>query len=180
MSLFRIRRKRSMAFNCKPEFVFDVLSDYSGYSEWMPAVKEMKLLATEANFAIVELELRAFPGEKMKAECVHARNKTVLMRSLTGHYPSFRFEWTIANVRDERIDVELTTEWGVTLPVLRQLGKLTKPLLFLASLASYIAAFTEGASVSDAFGEKIMEILETEEGLVCWYRGKKYLMKAAS
>ena len=43
-----------------------------------------------------------------------------------------------------------------------------------------LAVFQPELAIADAQGEKILEVLETDEGLVCWLRGQKYTLNPAT
>jgi hypothetical protein len=47
-------------------------------------------------------------------------------------------------------------------------------------LLSQVSTFLPELAVRDEEGEKILELVETDEGVVCWIRGKKYVLKPES
>ena len=54
------------------------------------------------------------------------------------------------------------------------------PKFGLDRLQSELAVFQPELAIADAQGEKILELSETDEGLVCWLRGKKYIFNPAT
>jgi hypothetical protein len=59
-------------------------------------------------------------------------------------------------------------------------GELMSPAISLNRLQSELAVFQPELAIADTQGEKILELSETDEGLVCWLRGKKYILNPVS
>ena len=104
----------------------------------------------------------------------------VLTRTISGVMPTAQYEWKIA-AEDKGCKVTLTIEGKsglrLLLPVYR---KLTNPARCLEGLKSQLSAFSIDIALNDEKGERILELMETEDGMVCWLRGKKYTMKPVS
>jgi ribosome-associated toxin RatA of RatAB toxin-antitoxin module len=173
----QLKRNASSAVSCEPGLVYEIVSDYGAYQQWLPGIASSKVLAQEINFAIVELEFVAKPGVKVTVECVHAPTQMVVARSLIGNHPELKLEWKIRPAESGQAQVTL----AITAPL--NFGFLFggysgffNPKKGLAGLMGTLAAFGGGPSG----GEKVIEISETEEGLICWYRGTKYQMKEMS
>jgi ribosome-associated toxin RatA of RatAB toxin-antitoxin module len=173
MGLLTYTKKCSAVVAGDPELVYEILTDYDGYSEWMPLVWRSVLLAKEGDLAIAEFELVKPRKEKFVVECIHTKNKMVLTRTISGRIPVRQIEWNLspsAQGTEVKLAVEARTNWYRILPAYR---RFINPTAFLAGLRSQLTAFSPDA-VSDADGEKIFELTESEQGLVCWIRGKKY------
>jgi ribosome-associated toxin RatA of RatAB toxin-antitoxin module len=180
MGVMDFKSKASGTLPFEVGLLYDVLTDYDTYSEWLPFITQSKLLAREGDLAIAEFELAKSKGEKFAIECIHTRNKMVLTRRISGAVPVSQVEWTLeaADAGSTRVTVELlgTAFWKRLLPGYSSLANGNN---WLRSLQTHAATFSGGVSIEGEGGEKIIEIFETGEGLVCWIRGKKYIMQPA-
>jgi ribosome-associated toxin RatA of RatAB toxin-antitoxin module len=159
----------------EPELVYDILTEYDTYSEWMPLLSTSRLLAREGNLAIAEFELRNPTQETVQVECIHSKNRAVIVRLLGGRVPLNKVEWTIAPAGagcHVRVAEEFRLGWKWILP--RYYRALRVPRLFRA-LQDRLSAFAPGLAVGE--GEKVLDLIETAEGMVLWLRGKKYIVK---
>jgi ribosome-associated toxin RatA of RatAB toxin-antitoxin module len=180
MGLIDFTKRASGTLPCEASLLYDVLTDYDAYSEWLPFITQSKLLAREGDLAIAEFELANPKGEKFAIECIHTRNKMVLTRRISGAVPISQVEWTLeaASTGSTQVTVELQGS-GLWKRLLRGYGGLTDGNNWLRSLQRQAATFTGGMAIEGEGGEKIIEILEGEEGLVCWIRDKKYILQPA-
>ena len=180
MGLFEFKSTASETLPFEAGLLYDVLTDYDSYSEWLPFVTQSKLLAREGDLAIAEFELAKSNGAKFAIECIHTRNRMVLTRRISGSVPVDQAEWTLEAVdaASTRVTVELLgrVSWKRLLPGYAGFARGGN---WLAALRRQAGTFSGGVSVEGPGGEKIIEILEGDEGLVCWIRGKKYVMQAA-
>jgi hypothetical protein len=156
--------------------VFEILSDYAGYSEWLPALKASRVLARENNFAVVEFAPGARPDPPLNFECMHAPNATVVLHTLEGSDPALRLEFRISPTDTGGCSVTVTTAMSGSLS--RFYGALMSPETILEGLRGAVLAVAGEIPLGPG-EEKIFELLETDEGLVCWYRGTKYFLKEA-
>lgn len=178
MSLFSFTRKASQSFDCGADLLYDILTDYEGYAEWLPRVLQSKMLAQERDLALAEFEVDLPPKERFVIECVHTRNKMVLWRQIGGNIPIWQVEWTITASGDNKADVSLVTtrkfHWNIFRS--RYRGFLD-PKRCLRLLQSQVGVFLPELAVTGEGGEKVLELVETGDGIVCWIRGKKYVLK---
>lgn len=170
----------SSTIACDPSLAWDILSDYAAWPDWLPLVTRATQLARETNFALVDMELAAFPGRKVSTECLHAPNAKVLVKSLMGQDPEFVLDWTIAPAGPGQALVTAKCTWLHTPANLRAAMSALNPQRWLSALASQASSFAGDFNTGPTDPSTILEIYETEEGLICWYRGKKYEMKAVS
>jgi hypothetical protein len=170
----------SKTISCDPSLAWDILSDYAAWTEWFPLVTKSSQLARETNFALVDLELAAFPGRRVSVECIHAPNSKVLVKSLIGQDPEFVLDWTISPAGEGQAQVQVKCAWLHTPSNFRAALSVLNPERWLAALSSQAASFAGDFTTGPADPSTILEIYETEQGLICWYRGKKYEMKAVS
>jgi len=171
----KLKRKASASMPIKPVFVYEALSDYAAWSQWMPGVTGSTLLAREGNFAILELEFAAAPGKRLSVECIHVPNSAVIARSLSSSEPKIKIDWRMAPSESGETQITLNMEGPLSLGFLAGFGGFFKPSKGASALTGVVAGLGDGPA-----GEKIIEILETDEGLVCWYRGTRYRMEATS
>lgn len=171
----KLKHTASALIPVKPAFVYEVVSDYAGYAQWLPGLKSSQLLAQESNFAIAEFEFNANPGKKLTVECIHAPTSMVVVRSLSGNKPTVKIEWAIAPAASGQAQIALKMEGPFSLPFLAGYKGFFNPGKGLTALQGVLAASGEGPP-----GEKIIEIIETDEGLFCLYQGTRYRMEAKS
>lgn len=180
MAFLTYAKKASIKLPCPSSLPYEILTDYDSYSEWAPFISQSKLLAREGDLAIAEFEMSRPLEEKFALECIHTRNKMVLTRTISGRIPISQFEWIIQAQGDNQCTVTLTIQgkanWHRLVPSYRSLMNVSA---CLAALQSQASALSPDLSISDPGGEKIIEIVETEQGLMCWLRGKKYNLISA-
>jgi hypothetical protein len=154
--------------------IYEALIDYNNWSQWFPALKASRLLMKEESLAVVELVFD-IPGEEtLMMECIHTANKTVLGRVIEGRTPVAEIQWSV-----EPADAGAS---GVALSVSRKMARyLTQPvywpILNPAACLGGLRSWMEGANpgpAATASGENLFELWETNDGLVCWIRGRKY------
>jgi ribosome-associated toxin RatA of RatAB toxin-antitoxin module len=178
MALFALTRRAAAVLPCDPSLAYQLLTDYDSYSEWMPFVSASKLLAREGDLAIAEFTLARPRDEKVVVECIHSPNQMVLGRTIGGNIPISRIEWNLAPAAEGRTELKLTLEarpsWR--LPSLQRFLNARK---LMKAVENHVSAFSIAGDSGDE-GEKLLELVETSEGLVVWFRGRKYTLKAAS
>lgn len=181
MGLFTTTRKAAMVFDCDPGLLYDVLTDYDGYAEWLPKVAQSKELAREGDLALAEFEVTFPAKERFVIECIHTRNKMVLWRTIGGNIPIWQVEWNLTPAGEGHTNVSLvvTGKFQRT-SFVPKYRKFLEPLNCLKALQSQISTFLPEIAVTDEAGEKILELTETDQGVVCWIRGKKYVLKPES
>ena len=173
------RRALSRNISCDPSLVWDILTDYTAWPEWFPLVTQAKQRARETNFALIDMELAPFPGRKVAIECAHAPHTRVLAKSMIGQDPDFILDWTIAPASPGESLVTVKCIWIHT-PANFQARSALNPDLWLNALATQAASFAADLATGPADPSTILEIFENEGGLICWYKGTKYEMKAVS
>ena len=180
MAFLTYTNKASIVLPCESSLPYEILTDYDNYNEWMPLVTKSKLLAKEGDLAIAEFEVTQPGKDKYALECIHTRNKMVLTRRISGKLPIHQFEWLIHAEGENRCSVTLTIQaksgWHRLVPASRSLLNASR---CLKALQTQVSVFSPNLAVTDQEGEKIIELAETEQGLVCWIRGKKYLLTPA-
>jgi len=174
------RRTASRTIGCDASLAWHILSDYSAWPEWFPLVTRATQLARETNFALVDVELAPFPGRRVSIECLHAPNARVLAKSLIGQDPDFVLDWTIGLAPSGQTLVTVKCTWVHTPSNFTAAMGALDPEGWLNALATQVSSFAGDLAAGPADPSTILEIYETEDGLVCWYRGNKYEMKAVS
>ncbi|MGI8785769.1 MAG: type II toxin-antitoxin system RatA family toxin [Acidobacteriota bacterium] len=163
-----------------PGLVYDILTDYDTYSDWMPHISRSKLLAREGDLAIAEFEVDAPKKGQFAVECIHTRNRQVMTRTISGDVPLTEVAWDLTPGSPGTTSVKITMRaagWKTLLPAYRKYSDATK---CLKALHKQAATFGDSLAVEDSSGEKVFELAETEQGLVCWHRGKKYTLTPAA
>jgi hypothetical protein len=158
--------------------VFELLTDYDSYEEWLPLVTRAKLLAREGDLALAEIEVAQPVPDRLVFECIQDKNRSVLSRVISGNIPLAKIEWVIAPAGPGQSTVSVTLEgksdWHWLIPGYR---KLLDARRFAEALKGQATAFSSEISVTGDSGEVILDLIDTGEGMVLVYRGQKYTLQ---
>jgi ribosome-associated toxin RatA of RatAB toxin-antitoxin module len=170
-------KKASVVLVCEPSLIYEILTDYDSYSEWMPLVTSSRLLAQEGDLAIAELAVDVGRLQTLSIECIHDRDRMVLSRAIGSTLLVSKVEWTIspAGPGQSKVDIAMHARrwWSSFHPSHR---RFLNPEACLEGLRKQVALFDAGAGVAVPGAERILQIHETQEGLIAWYLGKQYKM----
>jgi ribosome-associated toxin RatA of RatAB toxin-antitoxin module len=178
MALLAPSSKAEGSFPCEPSLIFEMLTDYDTYCEWLPAISESKLLAKEGDLALAEIRYAHPFSDKLVFECIHDKNRSVLARVISGSLPVGKIEWTITGAGERSqvtVVIEGKPDWHWIRPGYR---KLLSAQQYIAALQGQVAAYSSELVLSGENGETILDLMETSEGLVLVYRGQKYTFQA--
>src|SRR4051812_47166228 len=143
--------------------------------EWMPLISRSKLLATEGDLAIAEFELLRPEKDTFAVECIHTKNRMVLWRTIRGNLPISEVQWDIESAEAGKSRITLSVQGpGISFRPFSPYKKLLNPSLCMKALERQLSLFLPELATDE--GEKIFEIAETTDGLVCWMQGKKYAL----
>jgi ribosome-associated toxin RatA of RatAB toxin-antitoxin module len=177
MTPFHRKVTAEAEFSCNAPLLYDVLTDYDTYKEWMPQVRESALLAKAGELAIARLDLVP-PGEDyVSLECIHTTNRHVLSRVIEGELEIRSFEWELEDMPGDRCRVTLTLEGQTRLPRGTGNRELLDADKMLTALQGYAGSFMPELVLAGEAGQVTLEIFETEKGLTCWFNGQQYEMK---
>ncbi len=178
MALLAYSSKAEATLACEPSLVFEILTDYDSWCEWVPAVNKSKLLAKEGDLALAEVEVTRPFADKLDFECIHDKNRSVLLRLISGEIPIAKVEWTIAAAGPKECRVTVVLE-GKPNPhwLLPSYRKLLGAANYIGALKGQVAAYGTEVSVAGEGGEVILDLMDTPDGLVLVYRGQKYLLQ---
>ena len=160
---------------CSPALVYQSLIDYDSWSEWLPAIAYSRLLTKEDTLAIVQLGFNIRGQENLIIECIHTPDKAVLCRVIEGKVPLRQIQWEIEPAESAASKVTVSVQRPVTHVVNPAFWRVLNPGACLAALRSWMAGSEPGPEVSPG-GENLFELWETDKGLVCWIRGRKYVL----
>jgi hypothetical protein len=157
-----------------PEVVYKALADYDSWQEWVPSLASARLLTREDRLAIVELNPGGKEAESLMLECIETPGKSVLARVIEGMAPIRELEWSVEPADPGFSRVRLTVKRGIGLRLLHPSAwRVLNPAECLEALRRWISASNPGPeAVAD--GENLFELWETEAGLMCWVKGRKY------
>ena len=180
MAFSRFGKSSREVFPCEERLIYEVLTDYDSYSEWMPFIKTSKLLAKEGSLAIAEFELVHAREDSLVMGWIHTTNKAVLGRIIGGKTPISEVEWTIepAHTGHSAVTVAIKPKmnWRRLAPAY---WTFMNPGRCLHALQSRISVFLPDLVLPVKGAETILELWETEKGFVCWIRGRKYTLTPA-
>lgn len=168
-------KEHSGTISAPADLLYDILTDYDSYPEWMPLIAKGHLLALEGNTAIAEFHLTEPEGERVAVECVHNRNQMVMTQPIEGDTPFTRIQWELESDGPGSTKVHLSMRCVADKRWLSGVYS-NFPENAVNGLRNQASSF--GAEQGDG-GGALIEIFETEDGLICWLNGKKYIMKEA-
>jgi ribosome-associated toxin RatA of RatAB toxin-antitoxin module len=164
-----------------PALVYEILTGYEDIAEWIPHVAGVKLLAKEGDLVLAEVQLQGQMERRFTMECIHSRDKEVIWRPVESDIPISQVRWDLAAAPEGHCTVSLAVDRRLSLARFTWAGiRYARPSQWLRALKKQVSLFQPGQQLPDSEGEKILEIVETNEGLVCWIRGRKYNLVAAA
>jgi ribosome-associated toxin RatA of RatAB toxin-antitoxin module len=160
--------------------LYDILTDYDHFAEWLPGIAQSRPLAREGDLAIAEFALAAPQNDRFVFECIHTRNRMVLWRTLEGKAPVSQVEWTIEAGAPDRCQIRLAVARALTSRFFGPYRRFLEAAASLKALERQLATFMPEIALTDESGERILDLVETETGIVCFIRGKKYVLQEES
>ncbi len=171
-------KEHSGTIPAPPDVIYDILVEYDAYGEWMPLIGRGHLLAVEGNTAIAEFHLSDPEGERVAVECVHNKNRMVLTQPIEGDTPFTRMQWDIEPEGSGSSRVHFSMRCTADKRWLS--GAYSNfPENAVNGLRNQASSFAVDAAPDQSGAGPLIEIFETEDGLICWLNGKKYVMKEA-
>ena len=170
-------RRASASLKADAALLYEVLTDYDAVSDWLPGVSASKALAREGDLAIAEFILAGARKDRLVCECIHTRNKMVLWRTIEGLAPVTQAEWRIdtsGGGTQVSLQAEGRLQWS---RFFGPYSKFLEPRSCLKALEAQAGAFMPEIALTDESGERILDLVETEQGVICWIRGKKYVLQ---
>jgi len=165
-------------FTCTPEVIHEALAGYDNWHEWVPLVSSSRLLTREDILAVVELNMESSGGATL-VECIQIPGSGLLARVIEGNSPVREIHWVVEAADDgfSRVTVTIRQRIG---PHLLNFANwpVRNPAKYLDGLRAWISAAHPGPEAVSG-GENLFELWETEAGLVCWIRGRKYKLTPA-
>jgi ribosome-associated toxin RatA of RatAB toxin-antitoxin module len=154
--------------------LYEILTDYDHLAEWLPQVSKSRLLAREGELALAELELRGKRARRLAMECIHSRDRMIVWRPIEGGGSVTEFQWTLEPAGDGQCRVTAKATRRISKSrLLSRSGELPQPRLCLEALKNQALCFVPPDKLAKGW-EEILEIVETESGLICRLRGRKY------
>ena len=167
-------KRSALPIPADPVVLYEILTDYERLAEWLPQVSRGRLLAGEGDLALVELELRGRENTRFAMECIHSRDQMVVWRPVEKRIPVTEFRWELEPAGDGQCRVSAMAKRPLSLSLRSQdLRQFLEPGTCLKALHDQAPVFTPDDKLAEGC-EKILEIVETESGLICWLRGRKY------
>jgi ribosome-associated toxin RatA of RatAB toxin-antitoxin module len=181
MSYFAPNRGSSAVLPCDAALIYEILTDYDHFSEWLPHIRQSKTLATEGDLAIAEFEFTAPRKERFVVECIHTRNQMVLWRAIEGRVPITQVQWEMAAPDAAHCQVSLLVSGLFSFNPLRAgPGKFLDPGNSLKALWNQAFSFMPEIVIAAGSSDEILDLSETEDGVICRIHGKKYVLKRES
>jgi hypothetical protein len=176
MKLFPRKVHASAEFSCPVQVLFEALTDYDNYRDWFPHVSSSALAAQAGEVAIALLDLATPYTGQVALESVHTPNASVISRVLTGGAGAETIIWDLEETAEGRCRVTLAIEGRAAFPLGSNRMGILDARQILAALRSYMNVF-RAAEADRNDGKLLLEIVETENGLICWWRGQEYEMQ---
>ena len=177
MKLFHRKVDAAAEFSCPAQLLFEVLTDYDNYTDWFPNISGSALAAQAGEVAIALLDLAAPYKGQIAMESVHTANSSVITRFLNAGTDAETIEWDLEELPEGRSRATLTIEGYTSLPLGSGRMGLLDARRMLSALRSYMLVFSSGVAADGSDGELLVEIVETPNGLTCWWKGRQYEMR---
>jgi hypothetical protein len=177
MKLFHRKVDAAAEFSCPVQLLFEVLTDYDNYADWFPNISGSALAAQAGEVAIALLDLAVPYKGQIAVESVHTANSSVFARLLNAGTGAETMEWELEELPGGRSRATLAIEGYTSLPLGSGRMGLLDAQRMLAALRSYMQVFGTGLAADGADGELLVEIVETPNGLTCWWKGRQYEMR---
>ena len=162
-------------FPCDAELIYEILTDYDRYKEWVPFVCESALLAEAGELAIASLDVTKPKLVHVSLECIHTENRGVLCRVIEGEISLKSLEWSLEPAGEQRCRVTVEIDGPALLPMATGRNFADAEQL-LDALLDYAGTYLPELVVNGERGEVVLEIFENEDGLTCWFNGRQYQM----
>jgi hypothetical protein len=166
-------------FPGSPDQVYEALAGYDAWQQWVPSATSSRLLTREDILAIVQLDLGGKGGGRLLLECIETPGKGVVASVIEGKAAVPEIQWTVEQVDQNSARVSVTLKRRIGLHFLNPAyWPALNPATYLAALRSWVSAAHPGPEPLRN-GENLFELWETEAGLVCWIKGRKYKLTPA-
>jgi len=165
----------ALTLPCASSAAYRILTDFNRYFDWIPFLTNSKTLAVEGDLALAEFQMRP-PYSKLVVESIHSANEMVVVRKISGDSPFREMTWQLDSRGEEQCEVALRLSVSRGLSgALRMRPVYWNARDLLTALDSRVRVLS-GDLEGDLPFRQILDISETEEGLVAWFEGKRYLM----
>ncbi|HWC95869.1 MAG TPA: SRPBCC family protein [Candidatus Sulfopaludibacter sp.] len=157
--------------------LYEVLTDYARLPEWLPQVTAAKLLAREGDLVLAELELAGGEATRVSMECIHSKDKEVSWLPVEEEIPITGIQWGLEPAAGGQCSVSLRVERPVSVARFSSAWRsLMEPAECLEALKNHVEIFLPDGILAQSGCERVLEIVETDQGMICWLRGRKYKM----
>ena len=163
------------------EQIFEVLTDFNGYAEWMPDIAESTVLAQEGDIFVVEFSSPELMAEKYQLEVVCSKPTSIRYKQI-GIFEETRKQssglsgsWEIIDSSDGK-GTAITGEMNFKTNVKKANLILQRRLDTLQQMFALTTTSTEECKPFSALGAQMVEAFQAEEVAV-WFLGSKYLYK---
>ncbi len=159
------------------ERLFNVVSDYDRYHEWMPMIDSSKVLAQEGDVTIAEFRVPQWSDRNLTLELVHARPNSIAFRQIDGmEPPAISGRWQL---EDAETGVLVAAHLRVHTPLLhfgsrRRIN--TELQVTLDALGTRHRKLSSGRAEKSIARQKVLEVVREAGGLKIWYMGESFLV----
>jgi ribosome-associated toxin RatA of RatAB toxin-antitoxin module len=125
-------------FNCKPEVFFKIISDYEKYPEFLPEIKDMKVLKVEGSKKLVEYTVSVIKTFKYRLWMYETPNQSIKWEFVGGDlFKTSVGSWTLepvegGNKTKATYFVDVTFNVLVPSPVAKALVNVNLPSMMAA------------------------------------------------
>jgi len=170
------RETSKITLPCSSSLVYEILTDYDHYLEWLTFITDSKMMAKEGDLAIAEFKFGT-SSRRIVVECIQAENQLTYLRKISGEARIDEMYWEIRSLGDEECEISLRVDWVRNIRAFLQ----RRPWFWdseklLAALKGRVEILSSTFPIADATGHKVIELMETEKGLLLWIYGKQYLL----
>jgi ribosome-associated toxin RatA of RatAB toxin-antitoxin module len=183
--------KKFASINSHVKSVKKVFFEIESWTEWMPGLKQLKILERKGEAALVEIT-QAHMGKQITQKLeLHLSENSLKQRQISGWFRKWEGEWKFLQTPDgigTAVSVSMEIDAGMFVPKFLIFDAFTDIFNKLIKKAEERAKFlvrNQQSSVTQSTilqlpEEKILQIYQTPGGLEIWIGDRRYFLKAAN
>lgn len=183
--------KKFASINAHVKSVKKVFFDIETWADWMPGLKQLKILERKGAETVVEI-IQAHMGKQITQKLeLHLTEDSLKQRQISGWFRKWEGEWKFLQTPDgigTAVSVAMEIDAGMFIPKFLIFDGFTDIFNKLIRKAEERAKFlvrSQQSSVTQSTilqlpEEKILQIFQTPAGLEIWIGDRRYFLKAAN
>jgi ribosome-associated toxin RatA of RatAB toxin-antitoxin module len=183
--------KKFASINAHNKAVKKIFMDIDTWTEWMPGLKQLKILERKGEVALVEVT-QAHMGKQITQRLeLHLSENSMKQRQISGWFRKWEGERKFLQTPDgvgTAVSVSMEIDAGMFVPKFLIFDAFTDIFNKLIKKAEERAKFLirqqqssiTQSTVLQLTDEKVLQIFQTPSGLEIWIGDRRYFLKAAN